>query len=62
MTASKNYAQDAFRKLLVDSNPLITVKQEPEKVVNSLVNGKNPVVPTGFEKSFIFNCSLRRWS
>ena len=45
-----------FHKLLVDSNPPITVKQEQEEAVNSLINGKNVyvVMPTGFGKSFIF--------
>ena len=40
MTASVDYTHDAFRKLLVDSNPPITVKQEQEEAVNSLINGK----------------------
>ena len=51
-----NYVQDAFRKLSVDSNPPITVKQEQEKAVNSLINGKNvnAIMPTGFAKEFYF--------
>ena len=40
MTASMNYVQDAFRKLSVNSNSLITVKQEQKEAVNSLINGK----------------------
>ena len=35
-----NYVQDVFRKLSGDSNPPITVKQEQEEAVNSLINGK----------------------
>ena len=34
------YVQDTFRKLLVDSNLSITVKQEQEEAVNSLINAK----------------------
>ena len=55
-TPNVGYVLEAFRKLSIESNDVVHLKDEQEKAVNCLLDGRDvlAVMPTGYGKSFIF--------
>ena len=57
---SVDFIQGAFFKLSVNSDLRFELKQEQRVAVNCLLEGRDvfAVMPTGFDKSFIFSAVL----